>query len=347
MKTIKKLTTLLLCIISISSFAQENALNFQSSESNLVSIPDNVAFDFSVGFTMETWVKPSVFTTSRTIFSQYSSGQRAFAVITKDTGAVEITVSTNGSDEVYYITANSLTLDTWQHIALTYDGASIQFYINGIEAGMNGNITGTLTGAMHNSTAPIQLGSRSGAIFYEGDMDEVRIWTRALTSTEVNDQKNVDIPSSTTGLVAYYKMDQGTAGEDNTAITTLTDSGANGLNGTLTNFTRTGTTSNFVAGIPVSSLSVDESIFKTNEMPVVYPNPINDDVINVKISNTLLANSQKLNYKIYNTLGRVIKEGVLTDVSNQISVGYIASGIYMMQISNNKNTIIKKLVINK
>lgn len=332
-------------LISFSGFSQTNALNFQSSESNLVSIPDNATFDFSGGFTMEAWVKPSVFTTSRTIFSQYSSGQRAFAIITKDTGAVEITISTNGSDEVYYITANSLALDTWQHIALTYDNASIQFYINGIEAGINGSITGTLTGAMHNSTAPIQLGSRSSAIFYEGDMDEVRIWTRALTTTEVNDQKNVEIPSSTTGLVAYYKMDQGTAGGDNTAITTLTDSGANGLNGTLTNFTRTGVISNFVEGIHVSSLSVDESIFKANEIPGVYPNPINNGIINIKISNTLLANNQKLNYKIYNTVGRTIKEGVLTDASNQISVDYLVSGIYMIKISSNEKSVVKKLVV--
>jgi len=176
-------------------------------------------------------------------------------------------------------------------------------------------------------------------------MDEVRIWTKALTVGEIIAQKDIEIPTNSIGLVAYYRMNQGIAGGDNTAITTLTDSGVNGLNGTLTGFTRTGATSNFVTGVPDNNtLGVNEPIFSDSEMPIVYPNPINDGVINIKISNTLLVNNQKLTYKIYNTVGRVIKEGILTDVENQISVDYLASGIYIVRISNNENSMIKKLI---
>ncbi len=339
--------TIHILVQELAAVAPNNALNFQSSGSNQVVIPDNAAFDFSSGFTMEAWVKPTAFTASRTIFSQYSGSQRAFSAITKSDGSVEVTVSTTGTSEAYYITANKLTLDVWQHVALTYDGTSVQFYINGIEAGIDGSVVGTISGAMHNSTEPILLGSRSNTLFYEGDMDEVRIWTRALTITEINDQQSENIPSTTTGLVAYYKMDQGIAGGDNTAITTLTDSGVNGLNGTLTGFTKTGATSNFVSGAPSFSdtLGVNESIFNDSEMPIVYPNPINDGLINIKISNTLLVNNKKLTYKVYNTVGGIIKEGVLTDVENQISVGYLASGIYMVKISNNENAVVKKLIV--
>ncbi len=297
---------------------------------------------------MEAWLRPSSFDGNPTIFSQYSSNQRAFSPIVKATGAVEVSVSSTGNSEVYYITENKLTLNTWQHVALTYDGASVKFYINGIEAGINSSgVTGTLSGAMHNSTEPISLGARGGALNYRGDMDEVRIWTRALTTTEINTQKDGNISPNTNGLVAYYKMDQGIAGGDNTAITTLADNGVNGLNGTLTNFSKTGATSNFVTGAPITInvLGVNRSIFNTSEMPIVYPNPINDGIINIKISNTLLVNSKKLSYKIYNTVGGIIKEGVLTDVKNQISMSYLASGIYMMQISNNENSVVKKLVI--
>ena len=264
----------------IKTFTFNNALNFQSSESNLVSIPDNAAFDFSSGFTMEAWIRPNTFAGNPTIFSQYSATQRAFSPIIKSNGAVEVSISSTGNSEVYYITENKLTLNTWQHIALTYDGTSVQFYINGTEAEINSDgVTGTLSGAMHNSTEPILLGSRSNALFYEGDMDEVRIWTKALTVTEINNQKNKNISPTITGLVAYYKMNQGIAGGDNTAITLLTDNGVNGLNGTLTDFTRTGTISNFVEGVP-GILEILTSIPDTNFEAFLEANAMGDGIAN-------------------------------------------------------------------
>jgi len=51
-----------------------------------------------------------------------------------------------------------------------------------------------------------------------------------------------------TGLKAYYTFNQGVAAGNNTAITTVTDKTANALTGTLNNFTKTGTSSNFVLG---------------------------------------------------------------------------------------------------
>jgi hypothetical protein len=59
---------------------------------------------------------------------------------------------------------------------------------------------------------------------------------------------NTELAGTETGLVAYYTFNQGIAAGNNTAITTITDKTANALNGTLTNFTKTGAISNFVLG---------------------------------------------------------------------------------------------------
>ena len=122
---------------------------------------------------------------------------------------------------------------------------------------MNGGVTGT-PGAMFNSTAPIELGARTSTLFYGGDMDEVRIWTRALSATEVVNNMNKQVPNNANALVAYYKMNQGTAGGDNTGITTLTDSGTNNLTGTFNGFAKTGAASNFVTGVTGGSIDVAE-----------------------------------------------------------------------------------------
>jgi len=65
---------------------------------------------------------------------------------------------------------------------------------------------------------------------------------------------NTELLGTETGLVAYYPFNQGIAGGNNTAITTVTDKTANALNGTLTNFSLSGATSNFVVGKVQSSI---------------------------------------------------------------------------------------------
>jgi hypothetical protein len=72
---------------------------------------------------------------------------------------------------------------------------------------------------------------------------------------------NTEIPAGTTGLTAYYKFNQGIADGNNTSITTLTDHAASN-NGTLINFARTGTTSNFKTGYgSITVLAVKEGSF--------------------------------------------------------------------------------------
>src|SRR5262249_34243535 len=65
------------------------------------------------------------------------------------------------------------------------------------------------------------------------------------TQTEIQNNMNCEV-SSGTGLEAAYHFDQGVAGGDNSAITTLTDASGNARTGTLTNFALNGSTSNFI-----------------------------------------------------------------------------------------------------
>jgi hypothetical protein len=76
-------------------------------------------------------------------------------------------------------------------------------------------------------------------------MDEVRIWNTARTQTEIQNNMNGEIDPSASGLALYYTFNQGIAGGTNTGLTTVVDqAGTN--NGTLTNFSLSGSTSNFL-----------------------------------------------------------------------------------------------------
>ncbi|TAG01231.1 MAG: choice-of-anchor D domain-containing protein, partial [Cytophagia bacterium] len=72
---------------------------------------------------------------------------------------------------------------------------------------------------------------------------------------------NTELAGTETGLVSYYKFNQGTAGGTNTGLNTLIDVvGCN--NGTLTNFALTGTSSNWVAGKPSLTAVADPVIVR-------------------------------------------------------------------------------------
>jgi hypothetical protein len=75
-------------------------------------------------------------------------------------------------------------------------------------------------------------------------IDEVRIWNTARTQTEIQNNMNSEIATSSSGLALYYTFNQGIAAGDNTGLIPLIDQTGNGNNGTLTNFALSGSTSN-------------------------------------------------------------------------------------------------------
>jgi hypothetical protein len=91
------------------------------------------------------------------------------------------------------------------------------------------------------------LGSRpGGAQYFNGLMDEVRVWSEARTQCEIQNNMNISLTGPQTNLTADYNFNNGTAGGNNTGVTTLADNSGSGFAGTLTNFTLNGATSNWV-----------------------------------------------------------------------------------------------------
>lgn len=105
------------------------------------------------------------------------------------------------------------------YFAFTYDGSNIIIYIDGTAA-----LTTAATGAIQETSAyDLHLGNDGGGNKFKGSLDEVKIWNRALTSAEITSTMSSENSGGEANLVAYYKFNQGTAGADNSSITTLRD----------------------------------------------------------------------------------------------------------------------------
>ena len=120
-----------------------------------------------------------------------------------------------------------------------------RLYVDGVQQGPA--VTTTFDNILASSSVSIGRGA-SGGRYLNGQLDEVRIWNTARTCDQITQLRNCELTGSESGLVAYYKFNQGFANEDNTTppVNTLTDATANANNGTLTGFTLTGPSSNWV-----------------------------------------------------------------------------------------------------
>jgi hypothetical protein len=226
-------------------------LNFDGAN-DLVNLPNTVIDNQNSG-SIEVWIKPNALTnmgvfskqhdfvnTYPTIGVGYSPGASAIA------GKVYFHVI-NGFPNLQSTT--TLSTGQWYHIAATWNSTTASLYINGV-------LEQTLTGSYaipSDLTAVTTIGSHNNN-FFSGNMDEFRIWNTTLSADDILRRKNCEIQVNESGLVAYYKFNQGLDAATNTGITTLTNSTATvGLNGTLTGFALSGSTSNWLAGSPVTT----------------------------------------------------------------------------------------------
>ena len=71
----------------------------------------------------------------------------------------------------------------WEHVAMVYDGSTLQFYLNG-----NAQTSTPVTGYIENRHCPMVIGQKGldqSSGFFTGYMDELRVYTRALSANEV------------------------------------------------------------------------------------------------------------------------------------------------------------------
>lgn len=163
---------------------------YDSGEAYSFDANDYVDLNFStlqVPFTVALWFRPANVpaNTFADIFSNFNSGSNDFYLD-----------QINGSDDLRFvwddagvnidpISAN-LTADSPTHVIITGTGSSVQTYIDGSSA----------ESATHSTSADVSNGKNfyiAGAPYgveTEGDVDDVRIYDKALTSTEANDLYN-------------------------------------------------------------------------------------------------------------------------------------------------------------
>lgn len=172
------------------------------------------------------------------------SGTAEFYLIQLNTGVMECRIVTTAGFFEYVSPANTVIPQVWQHIAWIYDGTSIKLYVNGVLKGSS-----SASGSFVGTTVSFGIGKSilGGYDFvYGGRIDEVSVWNKALTQTEIQNIMANELTGTESNLQMYYKFNQGVPGGDNTSITKLDcEIGTGERDGDLMNFALIGETSNF------------------------------------------------------------------------------------------------------
>lgn len=213
-------TDIRLTIVDSSTLG--GAFNFSSG--GYGTIPTN---GFPVGnsnYTIESWVKTSDNSYNTVMFWGNTNTNAANAVRLEPGGKIRNYWWNND----LVVDAPTVNDGNWHHIAASFDGTTRNIYMDGIMLGSD-NPSG------HNISAGTTcfLGGGGYQDPFKGSLDEVRVFTMALTQAEINSSKNCEIPANTPGLSAYYKFNQGLANQNNNIITHFTDASPNGNNSNL------------------------------------------------------------------------------------------------------------------
>ena len=169
------------------------ALYFDGIDDNVI-VSDSLSLDLTASFTLSAWVNPASASTSFTpvIIKDYKYWLFASAGGYCGDGSP----IAGFTEQIHYAVCQPLPLptNTWTHLAATYNGSTLTLYRNGIAVD-----TRAVSTTFFPSTGNLQIGSSQDPSYFNGLIDEVRVYNRALSDIEIQTiYQDASVETSTT-----------------------------------------------------------------------------------------------------------------------------------------------------
>lgn len=162
------------------------ALQFNGT-SALVTAPDSPSLHLTSAMTLECWVFPTAVPLKWSDLIMKANDDY-YLEATSPMGRLPA-MSSSFTSPLYGTTA--LTVNTWSHLAATYDGAMMKLYLNGVVVSSRAQ-----TGTVPATGGPLSFGGDAQfGQYFAGRIDEVRIYDHALSATEIQSDMMTPVPT--------------------------------------------------------------------------------------------------------------------------------------------------------
>lgn len=158
-------------------------------------------FNITNNISIEAWVKMANISGDQKIVTKYGDvvGDDAYALQAIN-GEPQFLLNF-GPTWVTVAAGMTMNANEWYHIVGVYNGATMKIYVNGVE--QNSIVQ---TGAFDISASTFKVGGLAGGQYWNGSIDEVRLWNSARTQTELRENKHLTLKGTESNLVAYYQF---------------------------------------------------------------------------------------------------------------------------------------------
>ena len=166
-----------------------NALSFDGS-SSVVRVADSASLDLSTAMTLSAWIRPAATQSGwRTIMQRETDAY--FLNASNSVGPLRPSGGgTLGGNTQFLSGPTASPVSAWTHVAITYDGAALRLFINGTQVASQAT-----TGAIQATDNPLWIGGNSPyGEYFQGLIDEVRVYNRALTQADIQADMNGPVP---------------------------------------------------------------------------------------------------------------------------------------------------------
>lgn len=192
-----------------------DAGGFTAASSQSFQITNAAVLKPAGNFTIEAWIKSSTTVTNMAVFQSYqqntniagisfqTAGDNKIRIRSgKNTGAVQVT-------DFEQVTSATTVIDgAWHHVAGVYDGAHLIVYVDGVADGTSASWTNA---AAYDANNKVRIGclnvTGADVTFWDGNIDEIRVWNAARTAQQISDNKGVQlVPAVENSLVGYWPL---------------------------------------------------------------------------------------------------------------------------------------------
>jgi len=180
-------------------------------------------------FTLEAWIRPRSYGSFATGFGRIFDKSAFLLYLASpghafyDASSLLIGIDHPGGTSYHGTPPNSILLDRWTHVAVTYNGATqVRMFIDGAEVTVRsyaGDASGISPsgGVVDHAAQWLHLGDRpQGDRSFDGLIDEARFWNVARTSSQIAAARDSRLAAGATGLIGRWSFDEGSGAPGNT-----------------------------------------------------------------------------------------------------------------------------------